>query len=177
MSWKCVILWVCRWLLRLKALLHTEQTYGFSPVCTRRCVSSDDLDIQANPHTWQTRGPLEPLKGPELFSTRMSEINKTSVRLWKRWLHIFVPVQEISYLGQNILFVDSQIFFFRFRVGGRKKNEKSFFSFFFRAFFLFNISRKNSKSSKVNQQSTLNLKYFIIYLKIWTGQSLLTVSR
>ena len=40
-----------------------------------------------------------------------------------------------------------------------------------------NISeKKNSKTSKVNQQPVLIFKYLIIFLKFWTGQSLLTVS-
>ena len=87
------------------------------------------------------------------------------------------------------LLVDLREIFFRFRVGGTEKEKKSsendqltghfqslffffFFSelFFFQSFFFFNISKKNSKTSKVI------LKYFIIFLKIWTGQSLLTVS-
>ena len=58
--------------------------------------------------------------------------------------------------------------FFRFRVAGEKKKENDqltgsfsepFFFFFFRAFFFcfFDISRTNSKASKVNQHSVLNL--------------------
>ena len=66
------------------------------------------------------------------------------------------------------LLVDLRDFFFRFRVWGTKKKKKSsendqstghfkgFFFYIFRAFF-FNISRTNSKTSKVNQQSVLNL--------------------
>ena len=67
------------------------------------------------------------------------------------------------------LLVDLREFFFRSRVGGTKKKKKkssendqltghfqSFF-FFFQSFFFFNISRKNSKTNKVNQQSVLNL--------------------
>ena len=46
------------------------------------------------------------------------------------------------------LLVDLKELFFRFRVGGTKKN------FFF--FFFFNISRKNSKTGKANQLSVLN---------------------
>ena len=68
------------------------------------------------------------------------------------------------------LLVDLREKNFRLRVGGTKKNKyKSsendqltghFQSFFFvvvifRAFFSFNISRKNSKTSKANQQSVL----------------------
>ena len=59
------------------------------------------------------------------------------------------------------LLVDLPEFFFRFRVGGTKKRRKKssendqlsghFLSIFF------NISRTNSKTSKVNQQSVLNL--------------------
>ena len=48
-----------------------------------------------------------------------------------------------------------------------------FFFFFFSEFFFlffFQYVQKNSKTSKVI------FKYFIIFLKIWTGQSLLTVS-
>ena len=48
--------------------------------------------------------------------------------------------------------------------------QRGFLSFFF------NISRTNSKTSKVNQQSVLNLSIFLHFPKIWTGQSLLTVS-
>ena len=39
----------------------------------------------------------------------------------------------------------------------------------FSEFFFFNISRTNSKVSKVNQQSVLIFEYFFIFLKIWTG--------
>ena len=37
---------------------------------------------------------------------------------------------------------------------------QSFFSFSFSELFFFNISRKNSKTSEVNQQSVLNLYIF-----------------
>ena len=50
------------------------------------------------------------------------------------------------------------------------------FCVFFELFF-FNISRKNSKTSKVHQQVAfkfLNISSF--FLKIWAGQSLLTMS-
>ena len=66
------------------------------------------------------------------------------------------------------LLVDLREFFFRSRVGGTKKKSSEndqltghfqsfFFFFFFQSFFFFNISRKNSKTNKVNQQSVLNL--------------------
>ena len=60
------------------------------------------------------------------------------------------------------LLVDLQEIFFKFRVEETKKKDKSsendqltghFQSFYF----FFNISRTNSKTSKVNQQSVLNL--------------------
>ena len=55
-------------------------------------------------------------------------------------------------------------FFFRFRVGGGggggvgggESSENDQFTGHFQCFF-FNISRKNSKTSKVSQQSVLNL--------------------
>ena len=76
--------------------------------------------------------------------------NVTSIysgKNWARW-------------GQNLfvsLFTD---FFFRFREGGEgvessENNQVTGHFLNFRAFF-FNISRKNSKTSKVNQQSVLN---------------------
>ena len=69
--------------------------------------------------------------------------------------------------------------FFRFRVRGTKKKKKKksfendhltghFRSFFFQSFFfyyVYNISRKNSKTSKVNQQSVLNIKIFYHFPK------------
>ena len=66
------------------------------------------------------------------------------------------------------LLVDLQDFFFRFRVGGRKKKEKKVLKmtlighfqsfFFFRAFFFLISPEKKSKTRKVNQQSvSLNL--------------------
>ena len=72
-------------------------------------------------------------------------------------------------MARNFLIVDLREFFFRFRVGGRKKIKKSsendqltghfqsfiFFLSFSEHFFSFNISRKNSKTSKANQQSVL----------------------
>ena len=76
--------------------------------------------------------------------------------------------------------------FFQIKGRGRKKFKKAlkmtsqlvifrvFFFFFF--FFFFNISRKNSKTGKANQQYVLNFNYFIIFLKIWTGQSLFSVT-
>ena len=69
------------------------------------------------------------------------------------------------------LLVDLQEIFFRSRVGGKKKINKKALKmtsktghfqtfFFFRAFFFFNISRKNSETSEVNQQSVFNLYIF-----------------
>ena len=76
------------------------------------------------------------------------------------------------------LLVDLREFFFRFRVGGTKKKKLKcsendqltghFQSIFF--FFSLSFLQKNSKTSKVI------FIYFIIFLKIWKGQSLLTVS-
>ena len=72
--------------------------------------------------------------------------------------------------------------FFQIYGGADKKkiNKNALFrpvNWSFSVLFFFNISRENSQTSKANQQSVLFfLKYFIILLKIWTGQSLLTVS-
>ena len=62
-------------------------------------------------------------------------------------------------LGQNFLLVDLQDFFSDLG-SGTKKNALKMNSLLvtFRAFFFFlSISRKNSKTSKINQQSVLNL--------------------
>ena len=59
-----------------------------------------------------------------------------------------------------ILLIDSKEIFFRFRVGGGGTREKSSkmtsVDWSFSEYFL-NISRTNSKTSKINQQSVLNL--------------------
>ena len=56
-------------------------------------------------------------------------------------------------LGQIFLLVDLGDFFFRFRVVGAGKKAPKIQLFL-------NISRTNSKTSKVNQQSALNLEIF-----------------
>ena len=53
---------------------------------------------------------------------------------------------------ESFLLVDSQDFFFRFRVGGTKKNNWSLSELFF-----YLQKKNNSKISKVNHQSVLNL--------------------
>ena len=61
------------------------------------------------------------------------------------------PIQRGCYClarkARIILLVDLRDFFFRFIVGGRTKKKKKFF----------NVSRTNSLTIKVNQQSVLNL--------------------
>ena len=81
-----------------------------------------------------------------------------------------------------VLLVDLREFLFRPRVGGGGGGGcwlvifRAFFffqSFFFselRFLFILEYLQKNSNTSKVI------FKYYIIFLKIWTGQSLLTVS-
>ena len=62
------------------------------------------------------------------------------------------------YLGQFFLLVDLRDFSFRFRVGeekGGKALKMTSQLVIFRAFF--NISRTNSETSKIKQQSVLNL--------------------
>ena len=91
------------------------------------------------------------------------------------------------------ILVDLWDFFFRPSVrgaggggGGSKKIKKALkmtsffffpeiliFLFFFQSFFFFNISRK---TVKLVLYIKVIFKYFILFLKIWTGQSLLTVS-
>ena len=77
--------------------------------------------------------------------------------------------QSWSHKARIFLLVDFRDFFSDLGSGGRKKIKKkkssendqltghfqSFFFVIFRAFFSFNISRKNSKTSKANQQSVL----------------------
>ena len=64
--------------------------------------------------------------------------------------------------ARMFLLVDLRGFFFRFRVWGTKKKKiKKALKMtsqlvIFRAFFFFNISRKNSKTGKANQQYLLN---------------------
>ena len=77
------------------------------------------------------------------------------------------------------LFVGQGIFFQIKGRGDRKKKlqkwpvDRSFSELYF--FFFFNISKADSKTGKVKPAVCI-FKYFIIFLKIWTGQSLFTVS-
>ena len=73
------------------------------------------------------------------------------------------------YRGVNkariVLLVNLRVFFFRFRVGDeliRKSSENDQLTTHFQSLFI--ISRKNSETGTVNQQSVLNLKYFIIFI-------------
>ena len=66
------------------------------------------------------------------------------------------PSSTLMQLGQFFLLADFRDFFFRFRVGGQNKGtENDQLTGHFQSFF--NISRKNSTTSKVNQQFVLNL--------------------
>ena len=58
-----------------------------------------------------------------------------------------------------------------------KSSENNQMTDHFQSFFFLISPEKNSKIyNMVDQSSVLNLYYFIIFLKIWTGYSLLTVS-
>ena len=90
-------------------------------------------------------------------------------------------VQRICHIVREIIMLViteryyGQIFYHSIRLRVRETEKTLKMTSFFRSFF-FNISRTNSKTSKVNQQSVYTFKFFIIFLKIWIWQSLLTVS-
>ena len=75
-------------------------------------------------------------------------------------------LSQYLHKGRIILFFDLQDFFFRFRVGGggggggrtgKKALKMTPVDWSFSELLFFNIFRTNRKTSKVNQQSVLNL--------------------
>ena len=78
-------------------------------------------------------------------------------------------------LRPDFLLVDLRDFLLRIRVGGRKRSFKNDqLTGHFQSFF--NISRKTVNQVRQNDSLYYILKYFIIFLNIWTGQSILIVS-
>ena len=103
------------------------------------------------------------LKYIESFSQKYPYVSVSLTKCTKHLaINFFVSLREI---------------YFTFMVGVRKKSsENDQLTGRFQSI-LFNISRKkNSQTSKVNQQSVLNLVIYHHFLKNWTEQPFSTVS-
>ena len=74
------------------------------------------------------------------------------------------------------LLICGTFFFFRFRVAGTKKKLWKWQVDWSFSELCLNISRTNSKTSKVNQQSVSNISLCHHFPKIWIDESLLTLS-